>query len=89
MQKYIFFISGNKAKIIPKEALDRTLLHSLKAGGFKRHHIEISAESKKQAIDKLHKTSEDNLTALAELSGRILFYVFFVFLFLVFFYFNI
>ncbi|MBS0847356.1 hypothetical protein [Citrobacter sp. JGM124] len=89
MKKYIFFISGDKTKIIPKEALNRVLLHSLKEEGFKRHYVEISAENKKQAIAILHKNNEDNLTALAEFSGDILLYVFLVFLCLVVFYFNI
>lgn len=88
MKKYIFFTNGDETKIIPKDALNRTILRELKAQGFKKHHIEVDAENEKEAADKLHEDSEGNLSALADFSGDMLPVVFLAVIVLIIFYFS-
>lgn len=87
MKKYIFLTRGDETKILPKETLSRAELNDLKKQGFKKHHLEVEAENKQEAIEKLHKDNEDNLNALGEFSGNILYAVGLLFLLVALFYF--
>lgn len=87
MKKYVFLTRGDETKIISKHTLNREALKALKKQGFKKHHIEVEAENEQEAITKLHKDNEDNLNALGEFSGHMLYTVFFAFLALIAFYF--
>jgi hypothetical protein len=88
MKKYIFLTRGDETKIIPKEILSRVALKDLKKKGFKKHHLEVEAENEQEAIEKLHKDNEDNLNALGEFSGNILYAVALLFLLVALFYFT-
>ena len=87
MKKYIFLTKGDETKIIAKETLNRVALSELKKQGFKKHHLEVEAENEQEAIEKLHKDNEDNLNALGEFSGNILYAVGLLFLLVALFYF--
>lgn len=88
MKKYIFLTKGDETKIIAKETLNRVALSELKKQGFKKHHLEVEAENEQEAIEKLHKDNEDNLNALGEFSGNILYAVMLLFLMVALFYFT-
>lgn len=83
MKKYVFLTRGDETKVISKQTLNRDAFKTLKEQGFKKHHIEVEAENEQEAITKLHKDNEDNLNALGEFSGHMLYAVFFAFLALV------
>ena len=85
--KYVFLTKDDETKVISKQTLSREALKALKEQGFKKHHIEVDAENEQEAITKLHKDNEDNLKALGEFSGHMLYVVFFAFLVLIVFYF--
>lgn len=85
--KYIFLTKGDETKVMAKQTLDRQALKALKTRGFKKHNIEVEAENEREAIEKLHKDNEDNLNALGDFSGHMLYAVFFGVLVLVVFYF--
>jgi len=87
MKKYVFMTNGEETKVISKQTLSRDALKALKKQGYKKHHIEVDAENEQEAITKLHKDNEDNLNALGEFSGHMLYVVFFALLALIFFYF--
>lgn len=76
MKKYIFLTSDDETRVIAKETLSREALKLLKKQGFKKHHIEVEAETEQEAIDKLHKDNEDNLNALGAFSGNMFYAVF-------------
>jgi len=75
MQTYAFYVKGKSVKTIPKVELTDAELRQLKEDGFKKHHIEVEAISKKDAAIKLKETNNENLNALGEFSGNHLFMV--------------
>ncbi len=69
MRKYVIFIKSDESKVIPKEFVTPLLIKDMKQKGFRKHHVEVDAENKKEAIDKLNDHSEGYLNSLRELSG--------------------
>lgn len=69
MHKYVVFIKNRESNAIQKESVTGSLIKDMKQKGFRKHHIEVNAESEKEAINQLNEHSEDYLSSLREFSG--------------------
>jgi hypothetical protein len=71
--KYIVFIKNDRSKLIakafPKESLTSAFAYEMKQNGFRKHFVEVDAESEKEAISKLNEHNEGYLHSLKDLSG--------------------
>lgn len=88
MNNYVIFISHNKSKAILKENVTRSVIKQMKEKGFRKHHVEITAENEKDAILKLNHSNKRYLTALADFSGNILFLALIIIIMSVFYFFK-
>lgn len=70
MEKYVFFTKDNTSQIVKKNLLSKEKLSELKARGYKKHHVEIDAESEGQAKKRFDRFNNDYLDALKGFSGN-------------------
>ncbi|WP_413739027.1 hypothetical protein ACL2XP_13655 [Sodalis sp. RH21] len=73
MDTYVFYVKGATTKVFAKSSLSTLDINKLKNDGFKKYHLEIMAENKKRAIEKLNEAANENMDALKGFSGDILF----------------
>ena len=73
MDKYVFYVKGKTTQILLKNQLSVEDIKKLKQQGFKKHHLEVEAESRQDATVKLNALTDENLEALSSFSGNILF----------------
>lgn len=73
MNRYIIFIKGDKSTVMRKEVVTQKVINDMKQQGFRKHHVEVDAESESDAIIKLNKKSNDYLDSLRDFSGNLLF----------------
>lgn len=82
METYTFYVKDKKVQVMPKRELTGAETNKLKEKGFKKHHIEVEAMSKKDAIVKLNENTDENLEALRNYAGDYLFSSVFIMLIL-------
>lgn len=70
MRKYIVYINNDQSHVTPKELATPAFTKEMKKKGFRKHHVEVEAESEKDAMTKLHAHSEEYFNSLKELSGN-------------------
>jgi trans-2-enoyl-CoA reductase len=73
MDKYVFYVKEKKTQVLLKSQLSAEDIKKLKQQGFKKHHLEVEAENQRSAIEKLNALTDENLKALSDYSGNILF----------------
>ncbi|MCT4716415.1 hypothetical protein MUA01_15740 [Enterobacteriaceae bacterium H18W14] len=73
MEKYVFYVNGKNTKVLPKSQLSAEEIKKLTQSGFRKHHLEVEADSRKMAIKKLNEMTEENLRELGSFSGSMLF----------------
>ena len=78
MKQYVIFISHNKSTAILKENVTRSVIKQMKEKGFRKHHVEMTAENEKDAILKLNDSNKRYLTSLEDFSRNILFLAVFI-----------
>lgn len=70
MNKYVVFIKSDKTEVVLKEQATRDFIKNMKKG-FRKHIVEVEADTEKEAITKVNKESQDYLDSLSEYSGNI------------------
>ncbi|HFL1539409.1 TPA: hypothetical protein ACG1QB_004261 [Enterobacter asburiae] len=73
MQTYVFYVKEKNVRIIPKNELTDLERSRLTSNGFKKYHLEVEANDKKDAARKLNDINNENLNALSEFTGSHLF----------------
>ncbi|HEI9781591.1 hypothetical protein JEQ01_05900 [Serratia marcescens] len=73
MNKYVVFIKSDESRVLRKEVVTREIIKDMKQKGFRKHHVDVEAESENEAINQLNKNSNDYLDSLRNFSGDLLF----------------
>ncbi|MDI9221728.1 hypothetical protein QMZ30_12545 [Pantoea sp. EA-12] len=69
MSKYIVFYKDNKSKFLNKDSVSHALIKDLKQQGYKKHHVEVEAESESEAKVRFNEFNSGYLDSLRQLSG--------------------
>lgn len=72
MSKYVIFISSSGGKAVPKELVTYSFTRDMKKKGFRKHHIEVEAESEEDAVKELNKFNEGFMKDVKEYTGSII-----------------
>ncbi|MGB7801802.1 hypothetical protein [Buttiauxella sp.] len=78
MEKYVFYVKDEatkheKTKVFASSTLSEEAIQKLKQDGYKKYPLDVEAESKQEAIDKLNENTRDNMDALGGFSATFVF----------------
>ncbi|MEZ3501292.1 hypothetical protein [Pantoea sp. KPR_PJ] len=73
MNKYVIFFKDTTCQIIKKDLINRELIKGMRRRGYKKHPVEVEAESEKEARVKFNDFSRDSLNVLKDFSDNWLF----------------
>lgn len=78
MKTYVFYVRNKDIKVINKNELTKSEKDKLKKSGFKKYYLEIDANDKNDAIERLNERTNENLDALISFSGSYVFSTIFI-----------